>query len=67
MTPATPLPVIAPVRRVAPVVKPAPVVAQPPLVSIIVISYNTREMTLACLRSVVAETTVPYETHRPRQ
>lgn len=32
-----------------------------PVLSIVVISYNTREMTLACLRSVVAETTVPYE------
>ena len=32
-----------------------------PLVSILVISYNTRAMTLDCLRSVVAETTVPYE------
>jgi GT2 family glycosyltransferase len=32
-----------------------------PLVSIIVISFNTRAMTLDCLRSVVAETTVPYE------
>lgn len=31
------------------------------LVSIIVVSFNTREMTLACLRSVVAETHVPYE------
>ena len=31
-------------------------------VSIIVVSYNTREMTLACLRSIVAETTrVEYE------
>ena len=29
--------------------------------SILVISYNTREMTLECLRSVVAQTTVPYE------
>ena len=35
--------------------------APDPLVSIIVISFNTREMTLECLRSVVAETTVPYE------
>lgn len=31
------------------------------LVSIIVVSFNTREMTLACLRTVVAQTTVPYE------
>jgi len=27
-----------------------------PDISIIVVSYNTREMTLECLRSVVAET-----------
>jgi hypothetical protein len=32
-----------------------------PAVSILVISYNTREMTLDCLRSVVAETRGPYE------
>ncbi len=32
-----------------------------PSVSIIIISYNTREMTLECLRSLVAETTVNYE------
>jgi GT2 family glycosyltransferase len=32
-----------------------------PLVSILVISYNTREMTLDCIASVIAETTVPYE------
>ncbi len=32
-----------------------------PTVSILVVSYNTRELTLACLRSVVAETRVPYE------
>jgi GT2 family glycosyltransferase len=32
-----------------------------PVVSILVISYNTRAMTLDCLRSVVAETTIPYE------
>ena len=32
-----------------------------PKVSIIVISYNTRDMTLDCLRSVQAETKVPYE------
>ena len=31
------------------------------LVSILVISYNTRAMTLDCLASVVAETTVPHE------
>ncbi len=28
-----------------------------PAISILVISYNTREMTLACLRSVVEQTT----------
>ena len=32
-----------------------------PLVSIIVVSFNTCEMTLECLRSVVAETRLPYE------
>jgi GT2 family glycosyltransferase len=32
-----------------------------PLVSIIVVSYNTREMTLECLRSVFAETNQPFE------
>ena len=32
-----------------------------PLLSIIVISYNTREMTLDCLASVYAETTLPFE------
>jgi GT2 family glycosyltransferase len=31
------------------------------MVSILVISYNTREMTLDCLRSVRAETSVPHE------
>lgn len=32
-----------------------------PRISIIVVSYNTREMTLDCLRSVVSETRTPYE------
>ncbi len=32
-----------------------------PVVTIIVISYNTRAMTLECLRSVVAQTKTPYE------
>ena len=36
---------------------PAPV----PRVSILVISYNTREMTLDCLRSIAAQTTIPHE------
>lgn len=35
--------------------------ASGPLVSILVISYNTKEMTLDCLRSVAAETHVPHE------
>ena len=39
----------------------APPAADGPLVSILVISYNTRAMTLACLESVLAETTVPHE------
>ncbi len=32
-----------------------------PVVSIIVVSFNTKDMTLECLRSVQRETTVPYE------
>lgn len=32
-----------------------------PLVSIIIVSYNTREMTLECLRSVFAQTHQPFE------
>ena len=39
----------------------APPLTDGPLVSILVISYNTRAMTIGCLKSVVAETTVPYE------
>ena len=35
--------------------------SQPPRLSILVISYNTAEMTLECLRSVVAQTTGDYE------
>jgi GT2 family glycosyltransferase len=32
-----------------------------PVVSVLVVSYNTREMTLACLASLRAETEVPHE------
>lgn len=32
-----------------------------PVLSILVVSYNTREMTLACLRSVVDQTQTPFE------
>lgn len=32
-----------------------------PLLSIIVVSYNTRQMTLDCLRSIEEQTTVPHE------
>ncbi|WP_306132217.1 glycosyltransferase family 2 protein [Roseivivax marinus] len=35
--------------------------SQEPIVSIVVVSYNTREMTLDCLRSVAAETRTPHE------
>jgi GT2 family glycosyltransferase len=32
-----------------------------PVLSILVISYNTRDMTLACLRSIIAQTQTPHE------
>ena len=32
-----------------------------PEISILMVSYNTREMTLAAIQSVVRETTVPFE------
>ncbi len=61
MTDQSPLPSTA-----EPVPMPGPGSATPeagttPVVSIIVISYNTRAMTLDCLRSVAAETRVPHE------
>ena len=37
------------------------VAAAAPVLSILVVSYNTRAMTLDCLRSVIAETRTPYE------
>lgn len=37
------------------------IAGQAPVVSIIIISYNTKDMTLECLRTVVDQTTVPYE------
>ena len=40
---------------------PAPTPAADPVVSVIVVSYNTRAMTLDCLASLAAETTVPHE------
>jgi len=33
-----------------------------PVLSVIVISYNTRDMTLACLKSLYAQTSLPFET-----
>ncbi len=46
-----------------PAVNPRPGAPTPgrPAVSIIVVSYNTREMTLDCLRSIFAETRTPFE------
>jgi len=41
--------------------EPLPHSLEAPIVSIIVVSYNTKAMTLDCLRSVVEETQVPYE------
>lgn len=35
--------------------------AEQPVLSIIVVSYNTRDITLACLRSIYAETKTPFE------
>ena len=32
-----------------------------PVLSILVVSYNTRDMTLECLRSVIAQTRTPFE------
>jgi GT2 family glycosyltransferase len=40
---------------------PSPEEETPPDISIIIISYNTREMTLECLRSIRQETTVSHE------
>ena len=40
---------------------PAAPVVTPPVVSIIVVSFNTREMTLECLRSIARETSLPHE------
>jgi GT2 family glycosyltransferase len=35
--------------------------ANTPVVSILVVNYNTREMTLECLRSIARETSIPHE------
>lgn len=45
----------------APALPPVPAPGPEPVVSILVISYNTRAMTLDCLASVLAETRVPHE------
>ena len=33
----------------------------PPILSIVIVSYNTKDMTLACLASVYAQTKIPFE------
>lgn len=45
----------------APSPGPLPEVGTPPVVSVLVISYNTREMTLDCLRSLRDQTDTPHE------
>lgn len=40
---------------------PSPSAPADPVLSILIVSYNTRAMTLDCLRSVVAETRTPFE------
>jgi GT2 family glycosyltransferase len=41
--------------------EPSAAPAETPVVSVLIISYNTREMTLACLRSVRDQTDIPHE------
>jgi GT2 family glycosyltransferase len=45
----------------APSPGPPPEAGTPPVVSVLVISYNTREMTLDCLRSLRDQTDTPHE------
>ena len=45
----------------APSPGPLPEAGTPPVVSVLVISYNTREMTLDCLRSLRDQTDTPHE------
>jgi GT2 family glycosyltransferase len=46
---------------VVPIPPVSPAAAARPVVSILVVSHNTRQMTLDCLRSVVEQTSVPFE------
>ena len=45
----------------APTFLPPAAKAADPVVSVLVVSYNTRAMTIDCIASVLGETTVPYE------
>ena len=63
--PAITLPAAAPDAGIAaapgPTRLPAAAKAADPVVSVLVISYNTRAMTIDCIASVLEETTLPYE------
>lgn len=54
-------PISGPISGSSNVTYAAPIIPSPPKISVLIVSYNTKEMTLACLRSVVAQTRTPHE------